>query len=434
MDKSCSRSAEAAAYFRTRPELDRVLREMAGKFLSYGRPSGQVPLLSQGEERAIQDLRCTLRTSRGETVVELSDLDEALREKTKFQCSLREALESYLGESLESKKAVAARQAAEWEAFFAELEDVAKGLSTAESGWTIEWLESDASYLRSQWRTSRKGLRQDVQTVLRALANLPTRQETMDVPVLAQQVAGDAHALDGNLRTGRLLERALLFAHPEAGLTLPLRATDRDELLALAGLSVDEMSSTVLVSGLDGTSPYLRALRASGHANALTLRTVRAESQHARAFDQVVFVVENPSVFSALHRAQAEIPPTERATLICTSGQLSLAAIRLLEYLAQNGASVRYAGDFDTNGLRIAYGLRRRLGDALVWWRMSSENYQTARARSPAAGTFEAPQMEVASAFGDLVPAMLNGGSIHQEALIPEYIADVQHDRRPSGR
>jgi uncharacterized protein (TIGR02679 family) len=426
MAKNSSRSAEAAVYFRTRPELDRVLREMAEKFLSYGRPAGQVPLQSPEEERAIQALRCSTRSARGSTVVDLSDLDEALREKTRFQCSLQEALEAYLGRSLESKKAVAVLQAAAWESFQASLEDSARKLTGSEAEWAIDWLQSDAAYLRSQWRTARDHLGEDIEVVLRALSSLPAKQETMDVPVLAQQIAGDAHALDANGRAGRLFERALLFAHPGAGLTLPLRAADRDELLALAGLSVDEMSSTVLVAGLDGGSPYLRAFRASGHANALTLRTVRVEAPEARAFHGTAFVVENPSVFSALHRAQADTPPEERPTLVCTSGQLSLAAIRLLEALAQNGTTIRYAGDFDANGLRIAYGLKRRIGERLTWWRMAASDYQLARRRSQAAGTLESVGADVAREFGPLASAITDGGTVHQEGLIAEYTQDAR--------
>lgn len=418
-------SAEAAAYFRTRPELDRALREMAAKFLSYGRAAGQVPLLSAQEARAIEGISCAIRTSKGSPVVDLAELDQALRERTRFACGLQDALEAYLGQRLESRKSMAERESQAWEAFFRQLVIQASAVHKAEPGWIADWLHADSAYVRKQWKAGAGGLCTDVICVHRALALLPERGTILDLPVLAQRAAGNAHALDANTRAGRLFERALRFAYPESGGSAALSAADRDELLALAGLSVDEISSTVLVAGLGGATPFLQAVRQSGHSLALTLRTIRSESAQARAFRDTAFVVENPSVFSALHRAQVRVNPATRATLICTSGHLSLAAIRLLESLGSQGTKLHYAGDFDANGLRIAYGLQRKLGDALEMWRMTPADYQKARARSEAAGDFEIASPEVTQAFGSLASAISNGGSVHQEALIPEYLADL---------
>ncbi|MFE5142323.1 TIGR02679 family protein [Streptomyces fagopyri] len=91
----------------------------------------------------------------------------------------------------------------------------------------------------------------------------------------------------------------------------------------------------------------------------------------------VVHIVENPSILAlALRRFGPACPP-----LVCTSGWPNRAAIHPLRLLAKQGATLRYHGDFDSEGIRIAaYVLDKTPAHA---WRMATADYRAAVARLP---------------------------------------------------
>ncbi|MFR2606205.1 MAG: DUF2399 domain-containing protein [Waltera sp.] len=84
-----------------------------------------------------------------------------------------------------------------------------------------------------------------------------------------------------------------------------------------------------------------------------------------------VYIVENEMVFSYLlkHLEQRNV------TLLCTSGQLRSAAVKLIPFLLNSGADIYYSGDIDPDGIRIADRLWRKYGDRIHVWRMSEEDY-----------------------------------------------------------
>ena len=77
-------------------------------------------------------------------------------------------------------------------------------------------------------------------------------------------------------------------------------------------------------------------------------------------------------VFSELAAAACE----HGLSLICTSGQMKYAGIRLIDMLVMSGCEIFYAGDFDPEGLQIADKLLCRYSSGKVHsWRMTPEDY-----------------------------------------------------------
>lgn len=85
-----------------------------------------------------------------------------------------------------------------------------------------------------------------------------------------------------------------------------------------------------------------------------------------------VFVCENPAVLIAA----ADRFGTDCAPIVCVRGQPSVATRHLLRLLADSGAVLRYHGDFDWGGIRIANRLVERYG--VVPWRYSSADHRAA--------------------------------------------------------
>jgi len=214
---------------------------------------------------------------------------------------------------------------------------------------------------------------------LNVLAELPTPGDPL--PVLADRVLKDTHALDDDTRLSALVLRALALIYD---MPPPVNAQERRALWERAGVADDELSNVVLAAGIapagdDIASQILRACAGRGHVAALTLSQLRA-SPLDQGIPAQVWIFENPSMLAvALARFGRRCPP-----IVVTAGWPNSAAIALLSKLAAADALLRYHGDFDGEGLRIAANVAARTG--AIPWRMTSQDYLAAVAEGPAVG------------------------------------------------
>ncbi|MEV6974104.1 TIGR02679 family protein [Kitasatospora sp. NPDC093806] len=248
---------------------------------------------------------------------------------------------------------------------------------------------------------------------LAVLAGLPADGEPL--PVLAARVVdGDSHALDDGTRLSTLVLKALAALHDTP---VPEGANERRSLWGRAGVADDQLSSTVLTAGLRplGDGPVARIARIcadAAHPLSLTLAQLRVPGEVV--FPAVpVHVTENPSVLAlALKRFGSSCPP-----LVCTSGWPTTAVVRLLRLLAEHGAPLRYHGDFDGEGVRIAaYVMAKTAAEP---WRLSAKDYrQTAGRvrRGPDLGRITPAPWDA-----DLAPSLLE----LRIAVVEEVVADL---------
>lgn len=211
-----------------------------------------------------------------------------------------------------------------------------------------------------------------VTDLVRVLDALPASGQTLGA--FAAAVLDSAHALDrGPLRS---LVESVLDPAPDGD-----RADDR---WALVGIAPDPTASTVLVHALrfDHGTPAGRVaddLAGLGRPHLLTLGQL---IDGATAVADEVFVCENPAVIAAAaDRFDAACRP-----LVCVRGQPSAAAQRLLLQLADSGATLRYHGDFDWGGIRIANRVLALTG-AEPWRFRTNDLLASPAAGAPLAGT-----------------------------------------------
>jgi uncharacterized protein (TIGR02679 family) len=233
-----------------------------------------------------------------------------------------------------------------------------------------------------------------LEDVLRVMCELPATG--VPRPVLAERTLRDSHALDDGTRCATLVLRALATLYD---VPMPADVVQRRQLWERAGVADDELSSVVLVAGLrpPGTglvNDLLRICADAGQVAALTLGHVRVASWPAGLPD-TVWVFENPSIIAlALARFGPRCPP-----IVCTSGWPSSAVVLLLQGLAAAGCRLRYHGDFDGEGIRIAANVASRTG--ATPWRMDSADYLAALGpapRGPAVGRVTDAPWDVALA------------------------------------
>ncbi|WP_063761032.1 TIGR02679 family protein [Streptomyces sp. NRRL S-237] len=204
-----------------------------------------------------------------------------------------------------------------------------------------------------------------VEQTVRVLRELPVAP-ARPLSVFAADILGSAHALDDGtpVATLALSGARALTGHPEGA-----GAAWRRAAWASAGLLRDDVSSTVLTLNLRGT-PALDWMADVGDPCVLTLRQLA--HRPPRTTPPVVHICENPAVLSAA----ADTYGPDARPLICLQGQPSAAALTLLARLHELGAALRYHGDFDWGGLRIA----TTLSGHVPWrpWRYTAHDYREA--------------------------------------------------------
>ncbi|MEC3982786.1 TIGR02679 family protein [Amycolatopsis sp. H20-H5] len=233
----------------------------------------------------------------------------------------------------------------------------------------------------------------------------------------AARTARRAHALDDG-------EPLATLALSAARAIADLPESPSREAWAAVGVLRDEVSTTVLTLGLPGdphttTGQALAAWHPAGQPVVLTLRQLVRDPP--RLTGQLISICENPIVIST---AADRLGPTS-TPLICTNGQPGAAVMLLLRSLLAAGADLRYHGDFDWGGLRIANLLFSRL--PVRHWHFDAAAYRTAAAAHPGHPLTGTPA--TADWDPDLGPAMTETGTkVEEELVLDDLIADLRND------
>ncbi|HKM39674.1 MAG TPA: TIGR02679 family protein [bacterium] len=413
----------------TQPGLRRLWPKVKIKYQSLNRIGGKIKLrrLTVKERDAIGGLLAISLLTADECTVELAALDRALQ-RSRFKVNLVEVLEYLYGPQLQTKKEQTEVAARRWSELFTALEQ------TPMRPQTKRWLQTLKHKDGPGYRTFFALYQQDrseagraLRTVAQALDHLPCwqRQRTR-LPVFSAWLSGDPHRLDSNTAWGRLFFQGLLFA---LGIENEVvTAEQQREVLAKAGLMSDDISSTVIVAGLcpspsDPRAPIFTASNNTCSPLVLPLRFFRRPT--AWEAMPAVYVLENPSVFSTILDLNASCPPP----LVCTSGQPSVAALKLVDEITAAGSTVYYSGDFDPEGLQMGIRFHQRYGAAFRPWFFDRESYD-----GTAAGTrLTADQRQALSAliipWDKTLAAHIRdrGLVVYQESLLGPMVRDLSH-------
>lgn len=366
-----------------------------------------LPDPSDGERRAIEQI-LGRPPGRGRSLrIPISELERVLR-SAGIAPDLRGALVALRG-PLRNILLERSELETVWNTLF---EDFAR-----EPGQTRAWLDDlAASGLLKRLSDGDPGrahsLLQDAASVFNRLP-----AEGLSLSRLAAETLGDAHKLDPGKPVGTLVRRALVLA---LGREPTCFAEGERELWAGAGVLIGG-GITSLVLGLNlpasGTSPtdsVLQGLARVGEPIYLTLRQLIRDPPVWDCPGRDISICENPAVVAeAASRLGSGCKP-----LICTQGQPSAAAGTLFRQLVAAGGHLRYHGDFDWPGIRIANGLIRRHGASP--WRMRGADYLEA----PGTGKPLAGKAADASWDPGLMTIMQQRGEILEEECVIERLLD----------
>ena len=368
----------------------------------------RVPLDRDDTRRAISGiLGRPIRPGTAATTVPLGELDQLLRRADRTW-DLRAVVERRHG-PLPDRAADAQEQAGALVAARAHARSLAP-----DEPWVETWLtDLDRGMLT---RLHTRGELDLLSSAARVLAQLPA--DGIPLPALASHITGDTKALGSTTLAGLVLRGIAR----RLGEPAPRSTAERRALWEASGVVPDDLASQVLVLNLAPTGSalagWLTEARAAGLPFRITLQQLARQPLDHDGVG-VVFVCENPAVL----RAAAEQLGPGSAPLVCTEGRPSVACLRLLDGLVAAGADVRYHGDFDWPGLRIAASLLAATDGRP--WRFGAVDYLDAveqvEPRSPLTGpTATSPwDPDLAHAMADVER------TIYEEDVLDVLLSDL---------
>ena len=376
-----SNNKACADYLKDNPAYKRLMEELQKKWKRYGKAAGSVLLQSatREERRAIGGI--VGRTYLEETVkITFQEFEQGLQ-KTRFApIDMKGVLEAFFGSSLPTNREEKIQALEVRESFFNGLLRFFQGDSPKASS-SFSWLQALVREKKYGYQIIMKEFLRDsreaenlVRNVGRALIRLEEMNgEECFLAVFAAAISGNPHYFDRGSTPSQLLTHALCFWKK---INLPKRAYEWRECMQAAGIISDTIASMVHAFGVrleteEGFHPAFEAFYHRKEPCVLTAENLKSV-KGARASNKKVYVVENEMVFLYLFENVKELD----VTLLCTSGQLRVAAFQLLDYLSKGGALLYYSGDIDAEGMDIADRLWRQYGDGIQLWRMGADDYK----------------------------------------------------------
>lgn len=294
-------------------------------------------------------------------------------------------------------------------------------------------LQKDANgyrHLMQQHKTSPEQLRTMLPMVLLAADSLPTYENRWErLPIFAAHITGDPHYFDEGTWCFKMLTMFIIWRFKikrEDSLAEP---EWRNQVLFQAGILKDALSNVTIAYGLHGSRQGVLHQGIEGFFQMreplyLTLQTLGALDQIHSEGQSVVYVLENPAVFSAL----VEQFPTICA--VCANGQPRLATLVLLDKLSEHSL-LYYAGNFDPEGLVIAQNLKKRYQDRLIFWAYDQAHYH--RNRSSVILSDERLHKLNAIEEPALLPIkeaiLFHGYAVYQEKMLTVYAEDLEQTK-----
>lgn len=394
---------EAAEYFRTKPEFKKMFLAMIDKYRRLGRIGGKITLYSAtlAEQTAISEFLGIDYHGKRTINIALTNVENALANTKYGKIDLLDLLKAYYGEGLLTKEEEKDLYQKQKEAYFDYY------LQAFDHPLCKIWLDAVKAkepHTRSihiaYGRDSEK-LKTSILIILKAISNLPENYERLDH--FAERIGEDKHVFDFGNDTARFFIDALRIiwnkqnpnkymddSASESGEQINKTIAEEDsEWLYAFKLLRDDIDNFVTACGVIGFSDdnkpieYWHSAWLQGSILNLPLREllkvtrvipVSAYSDPHGSSGRV-FVVQNANVYSALveklYDKKKNLPP-----IVCIHGQLKIAVWVMMDKLVAGGCTIYYSGDYDHDGLAMAYRLYQKYPNNVKLWHYGVGEYK----------------------------------------------------------
>lgn len=369
-------SQKWADYLKTK-QVKRLMTELKKKWISNGHLTGKITLnsISDEEKRDIEGIMGIHYSNS----LNAKDFESAIIQNPVFGDSdIKEILELYFGAKLITSKEKKLIKKNEDEFFFESLKKILDDINANEQlyNWLIE-MQTNKSFGYITLQRLRKTKPNDTLTICTSIFKgiNEINQSIYPIAIFASKISGNPHFLDRNSGDGSTLFVSILAYIFEED--YPTDSKSWYELLEKANLIKDEIAGSLAIYNvqlLKDNTAHQGAYWCYKYKQPFMLAYCNLNDiDKATTDNNLVYVVENEMVFTTL---QKEIKDRNIA-LICTSGQLSLTAQKLIELLVKGNNRIFYSGDIDPEGLGICDRLWKKYPNNITPWLMDKNDYLT---------------------------------------------------------
>jgi len=378
---------ECVKYFKSNDAYKRLFQAMRRQWKKYGRIAGWIMLeqVTDREKRALQSI-LGIYFAGNEVKFKMSDFQKALQETKYATVALPDLIAGYFGEILLTNQAGREQtQKAKQDFVAAAIESLKLEGAYTElvSAWLVCLLtEKSAGYMlfMMEYEKSAITAQQMLSYVAQTVNYLAAGGvgSKVRLAVLAAFITGNPHYFDRSQSAGRLLLYALSY---NSGMAYPKDAESVLEVYFTAGIRSDDISSFTTAYGVSlytakGIHPAYEGFIRESEAYMINLAGLE-HITHASVSDDIVFIVENQMVFSAL----CESVKNKKIAIVCTSGQMKTASLILIDLLCAAGCKLYYSGDLDPEGILIADHIVKRHPEQVTPWHFTVRDYEDCRSQ-----------------------------------------------------
>ena len=403
----------------------KIFLEVYSKYKKYGKITGSFTLkAATTEERQILFNFDSKALTEGKAKIKCSTVRDLFNRKLK-EYSFEELLVKVVGKELKTNKEVKDEEKEQEEKFYDDI------LKASDDGvgkqWFIEILDKKkygyniiVRKYKSEIRNL-KELKRKIILIINSLNKLPyLNNEYENIAVFSAVNTKDSHFFDSDKFTGRLFIKAISFILNKDD---PKDINEINELYYEVGILKDEISNHTTIYGLNAFNIDSSEVKAVNSFNLwkeplqISISNL-LKIDYFEAINNTVFIFENPAVFHKILKVNGD-----NISLICTSGQLNLSSYILLNKI-RNLKNIYYAGDFDPEGLMIAYKIKKRYKDKVKFLNYTRESYINTMSNNIIEEKSMSQLNKInCSELDEVINELrINKRAAYQELLIDEYL------------
>ena len=403
----------------------KIFLEVYSKYKKYGKITGSFTLkAATTEERQILFNFDSKVLTEGKAKIKCSTVRDLFNRKLK-EYSFEELLVKVVGKELKTNKEVKDEEKEQEEKFYNDI------LKASDDGvgkqWFIEILDKKkygyniiVRKYKSEIRNL-KELKRKIILIINSLNKLPyLNNEYENIAVFSAVNTKDSHFFDSDKFTGRLFIKAISFILNKDD---PKDINEINELYYEVGILKDEISNHTTIYGLNAFNMDSSEVKAVNSFNLwkeplqISISNL-LKIDYFEAINNTVFIFENPAVFHKILKVNGD-----NISLICTSGQLNLSSYILLNKI-RNLKNIYYAGDFDPEGLMIAYKIKKRYKDKVKFLNYTRESYINTMSNNIIEEKSMSQLNKInCSELDEVINELrINKRAAYQELLIDEYL------------
>ena len=403
----------------------KIFLEVYSKYKKYGKITGSFTLkATTTEERQILFNFDSKALTEGKAKIKCSTVRDLFNRKLK-EYSFEELLVKVVGKELKTNKEVKDEEKEQEEKFYDDI------LKASDDGvgkqWFIEILDKKkygyniiVRKYKSEIRNL-KELKRKIILTINSLNKLPYLNNAYEnIAVFSAVNTKDSHFFDSDKFTGRLFIKAISFILNKDE---PKDINEINELYYEVGILKDEISNHTTIYGLNAFNMDSSEVKAVNSFNLwkeplqISISNL-LKIDYFEAINNTVFIFENPAVFHKILKVNGD-----NISLICTSGQLNLSSYILLNKI-RNLKNIYYAGDFDPEGLMIAYKIKKRYKDKVKFLNYTRESYINTMSNNIIEEKSMSQLNKInCSELDEVINELrINKRAAYQELLIDEYL------------